>query len=638
MSNELVVVKNEALETATIEEDLTSLNLQVGESVNLFDGIIECTVTPRFSMIIGETDGIREGKDGYYKISMKILKDGCIQHKIQRVTNFIIEPKSKIILQDFNRQDKMQHVYEVAVKVDNKINNVTLSNTDFANIHRFEEKVSEYAHILNTMSDNDFKIKIASILSKNVQTITEYKTAGYNLIENKQIFVTANSIHSYGVKSILSKSLRLNKEAVLKPVFKQYSDIMADENIKANLNLTNESSPAIVVSALLSSLFNMLQNAYNNKIEPYMVIAMCFMTLFLKQISNDFEGTPIVVLYGEAASGKSNLLRLIASAFGLDKSVLHGGMDTTAGIIEDLENYVNIPLLIDEIELTGVEATKGLVKSVYGQTGRKKYNCKNNINTTLFFNTNNKFLYDLEYKNRCIELTFSQENFNPDEAERFNYLQQYLSFVSQYIIENVPYSDIKEMIKAEEKSAHLSSVKDNRIKRNMATAITGLKLLIKLINSDTVTFEQFEENLNAYISETINMCDDDVNKFIAVLKELLDFKRGRLIEKQDYCIDKDGIHILIGKSNETFKNHFKNIFERFYKGSKPLDFKAYQKLLVNKGAVMKNMHYSAILGTRYGLYLPFKVFDDLLYLSDRLLDCEKRDTALEKDINEKIMF
>jgi hypothetical protein len=166
MSNELVVVKNEALETATIEEDLTSLNLQVGESINLFDGIIECTVTPRFSMIIGETDGIREGNDGYYKITMKILKDGCIQHKIQRVTNFIIEPKSKIILQDFNCHDKLQHIYEVAVKVDNKINNVTLSNTDLANIHRFVEKISEYAHVLNTMSDNDFKIKIASILSK----------------------------------------------------------------------------------------------------------------------------------------------------------------------------------------------------------------------------------------------------------------------------------------------------------------------------------------------------------------------------------------------------------------------------------------------------------------------------------------
>ena len=53
---------------------------------------------------------------------------------------------------------------------------------------------------------------------------------------------------------------------------------------------------------------------------------------------------------------------------------------------------------------------------------------------------------------------------------------------------------------------------------------------------------------------------------------------------------------------------------------------------------MKNMHYSATLGTRYGLYLPFKVFDDLLYLYDRLMDCDKRDTALEKDINEKIMF
>lgn len=638
MSNKLAVIENEVLETATVEEDLTSLNLRVGESINLFNGMIECTVIPKFTTIIYETDGVREGNDGYYKIAMKIHKDGSIQHKIQRVSNFIIEPLNKVILQDFNHQDKYQHVYEVAIKIDNKICNVTLTNTELINVHKFEEKVSEYAHVLNTMSDNEFKIKIASVLSKDVPTIIEYKTAGYNLLKDGQIFVTSNSIHRYGAESIFSKTLRLSKGSILKPVFKQYSEILTDEQLRESLNLAKDSSSALIMSALLSSLFNMLQNAYNNKIEPYIVIGMCFMTLFLKQISNDFEGTPIVVLYGEAASGKSNLLRLIASAFGLDKSVLHGGMDTTAGIIEDLENYVNIPLLIDEIELTGVEATKGLIKSVYGQTGRKKYNCKNNINTTLFFNTNNKFLYDLEYKNRCIELTFSQVNFSPEEAEKFNPLQPYLSCISQYIIENIPYSEIKEMIQTEEKSHLLSSVKDNRIKRNMAIAITGLKLLINLINSDTITFEHFEDNLKAYIAETITICDDNMNKFIAVLKELLDFKRGRLIDEQDYRIDKDGIHILVGKSNETFKNHFKNIFERFYRGAKPLDFKAYQKLLINKGAVMKNMHYSATLGTRYGLYLPFEVFDDLLYLSDRLMDYEKREPVVEKGLSEKHPF
>ena len=85
----------------------------------------------------------------------------------------------------------------------------------------------------------------------------------------------------------------------------------------------------LMISPYLNlDMFETIEFAYRGNIQVYLVVSMAFLTVFLKQISNDFEGTPIVTLYGEAASGKSNLLRLVASAFGLDKSVLHGGMDT----------------------------------------------------------------------------------------------------------------------------------------------------------------------------------------------------------------------------------------------------------------------------------------------------------------------
>ena len=295
---------------------------------------------------------------------------------------------------------------------------------------------------------------------------------------------------------------------------------------------------------------------------------------------------------------------------------MHGGMDTTAGIIEDFENYVNIPLLIDEVESDGEDRIKSIIKSVYGQTCRKKFRHKNNINTTLFFNTNNYFLYGTEYKNRCIELNFKQNDFNCHEAEKFNKFQDFLSFISAYIIQNTEYTWIKHSIKQADTSELLSKLKDNRIKRNLANAVTGLTLLIKLINSEDFTFEMFEERLADYIKEINNIADNEIEKFITVLKELLDERYGKLRKDEDYLIYDDGIHVLTGNAYGKFSTHFKNTFARLIKNEKPLDMKKYYDLLKNSGAEMKNVYYSRYKQTRYGLYLSFQSFNELAYQAD----------------------
>lgn len=556
--------------------------------------------------------------DGYYEITRKSTKNNTVTY-VKRMSNFTLHLVNKVIVQNFNNNDKAIHMNELTVNINGKEYNVTFSNSELTNVRKLEEKLTEYGNVINVINDTQLKETVAKTLSEKADIVTEYKTAGYNLYDRHAIFVTKHKTYIYGNAVNELPHIRLSDQAILKPIFYSYSDLQNNSELNLSVNSINtEKYEVAFVSAILNRLFNTLELAYGSQIEPFIVMSMCFMTLFLKQISNDFEGTPIVVLYGEAASGKSNLLRLIANAFGLDKSVLHGGMDTVAGIIEDLENYVNIPLLVDEVEIDGIDAIKRLVKSVYGQTGRKKYSGKNSINTTLFFNTNHEFLNELEYKNRCIELTFEQKNFDNREAEKFNHLQKYLSFVSSYIIENINYSTIRTMIKKEEESELLNSVTDNRIKRNLSIAITGLKLLIQLINTETIQFEQYEERMKQFIDTAMSIHEDDISQFITVLKELLNDKYSKLEKNADYKIGKDGLHLQIGKHAKTLEKQFELKFNSYYKNIRPLKLKQYKELLLGKGAKMNAIHYSVTLGSRHGIYLPYDKFEDLRYLASRL--------------------
>lgn len=82
---------------------------------------------------------------------------------------------------------------------------------------------------------------------------------------------------------------------------------------------------------------------------------------------------------------------------------------------------------------------------------------------------------------------------------------------------------------------------------------------------------------------------------------------------KDYKILDNGIHLLISKKNKSFEQQFKHKYKNMYE-QKPLELKAYSKLLKKYGAEMNNTHYSKEKSTLYGLFLPFDKFDELAYL------------------------
>jgi predicted nucleic acid-binding Zn-ribbon protein len=148
---------------------------------------------------------------------LKIHKDDCVQHRIQRVSNFIIEPKSRIVLCDFNHQDRLQHVFDVAVKIDEKTCDVVLTNAELTNVHNFEEKVSEYAHVLNIMNDNDFEGTPIVVLfgeAANEQEMLKYVGEDGKALLTVRQYVFEETEDDSDVSIVPNDSVNANEPAV----------------------------------------------------------------------------------------------------------------------------------------------------------------------------------------------------------------------------------------------------------------------------------------------------------------------------------------------------------------------------------------------------------------------------------------
>ncbi|MBR1681546.1 hypothetical protein IJ707_07140, partial [bacterium] len=555
-----------------------------------------------------------EGNDGYYCYS-KFLYKHLYYEELEKCTNYILKIKNKIISINPNCENKTQCFYEIVAIIDNQTISMCVKPLELENSDILVKKLSEKAFIISSIEKFIFRAYIQKTLqnARDLPTITKTELAGYNKILGNEYFVTANKCLSYAQNSNPDIDIQLSKEAYLQPIFKTTEDILSDKKSSLYPRSTQNSTDKELTKNILLALFNMIEKAYNNRIEPFLVLGISFIFVYLNAISRDFEGIPIVVLYGEAASGKTNLLRLIAYSYGLKPNTLHSGMDTLASILKDFNYLSNISVLIDEVE-NNIVSIISLIKNVYGQNQRKTYYSKANIKSSIFMNSNHRFLFDLEYKNRCIEFDFEQENFKPDEAKKFNEYQQYLSIVTAYLIENIPYENIKTMIENEECSELLKEISDSRTKRNLAIAVSGLKLLINLVNSeDKFGIIQFKDRLVDYINGTQCIYEEEVDKFISVLTELLSIKNPKLILGKDYKILDNGIHLLISKKNKSFEQQFKHKYKNMYE-QKPLELKAYSKLLKKYGAEMNNTHYSKEKSTLYGLFLPFDKFDELAYL------------------------
>lgn len=551
-------------------------------------------------------------KDGIYSV-----KNNQRDIIITRLTDFNVRLIKKVCSYNYNspKTKALAYIIEIYNSVEKVYIRIPAESVSMPN--KIMSLIANKIFCNSILTDKQIRTLISIVLNEinNVETVYEYQTAGYNLYNGQEIFVTADSVLPYNSEINLQNGLiKLSEESRLKPQFISFDEVMSDIRNNITPFSSTITSMSDFVSELLRRLFKTISLTYNNRLEPFLVLSMGILTVFLKQISNDFSACPVVVLYGETASGKSTLLRNGVHLYGLNEGELHSGGDTIAALRNDLSDFVNVPIVIDDIEGSLVRPLATLLKSIYEQTARRKHKEYTKINTTIFVNTNDRLSRSPEHRNRYIELKFYRDNFKPTEAENFKSLHKYLPCLTEYVIKNIPYEDIKTSIKTIEGMDMLSSIQDVRMKRNLSIALAGLNLLITLANDDTITFDSFKDRIENYISETSNVEINNVNMFITTLKKLIDSKQY-FQENRDYTITNTGIHIIISDKNSTFQQHFNKVFSDIYKGEKPLDIKMCKKILENQGAVMGNQRYVKYNKSLYGLFLPFSHFGDLRYLN-----------------------
>lgn len=125
------------------------------------------------------------------------------------------------------------------------------------------------------------------------------------------------------------------------------------------------------INILTASLIRNTLSAYKNSIEPFIIIGNAIMSPFTDIVYEQLKAYPVSYGHGEARSGKSNILELIAKLFGYNASFISGGNDTSKNVMHNMEHYNKTPLLYAEVEGNIKRQFSENIKAFYDRTPRK---------------------------------------------------------------------------------------------------------------------------------------------------------------------------------------------------------------------------------------------------------------------------
>lgn len=303
------------------------------------------------------------------------------------------------------------------------------------------------------------------------------------------------------------------------------------------------------------------------------------MSPFVDTVYKDLKAFPVSYGYGEARSGKSNILELIANIFGYGPDYISGGNDTSNNLMHNMEYYSKTPVLFAEIETNLRKRFQENVKSIYDRVPRKLmkgYGEEQNIkaiNGTVHFATNDMLPKNEQTMTRLIFAEFKQGNFNYKKAIPFNAIRDDL--IGLILPELLFYLNLPELIQKmiqkntliidelESKSSTMGI--DTRSKKNLSVAMTGIDLLFEISNIDIEkaddNIKKFKENQIEFLKSYAKMIEtkDHFITFMEILTQL--FKQEKLIAGQEYKFIKGGIAVYLKSIMPAFREMLKRTSE-----------------------------------------------------------------------------
>ena len=508
-----------------------------------------------------------------------------------RKSNFTIEITRKIVSNSLAFGYNSEYMLEVVTHLGEKttVPQVLTQKDllDYRNLHDILK--SNEVHI-NTLTEVELKnvvldelkkikdelhiYKNPSLINHNKQDFWAYSNALINLTTD-EILLPDNNTDVILADKTSSIALRVDRGMYAPELY--IPTLSYGEFIKENKDdeLIQEFAPVskTIPELLAKCLFVSILRTYNNKIEPFLAIGTALMSPFVDIIFDKTMGFPINFLCGEAASGKSNLLQIMAYIFGFDIRVLSSGNDTAINLLHNMEYYNCLPLLYSEVEGYLERNFEPTVKAVYDRNSRRKMSAyaKNQdvkaVNATLNFASNHRTYRNPQTATRLIYTEFKQDDFNVDEAAKFNNIrEQYLSCVLPEILKN--YKDKNTLVKrfhanVETVQKHNPSI-DLRCANNIAIAMVGMDLVFTAakfnedyLNSDEIMllYSNLEDYIKSY--KDLTHTEDVFEKFLHIF--LLLAKSGRIQYGSEYTFNKkkQKLSIYVNGVYQPFKKEFK---------------------------------------------------------------------------------
>jgi len=496
--------------------------------------------------------GIYPFKNNYYHIS---YNPDNSELTYVRKSNFTLNILRTIIFNSLGFENQTEYRVEVITNIGNKTTSPKiLTQKELLDLNNLHEILKEGGIHLYTFKDFQLKNIILSELKNCNEELNIYKNPSLINHQSKPYWIYKNAVVDLDNGNILtpakenkniiqisphnSISLDVDRGMYAPSLYvpnMSYADFL-NANKDDELILEYGPKSKTIESLIAKTLFINTLRAYGNKVEPFLALGTAIMSPFVNILFDKTMGYPINFMYGEAASGKSNLLQTIAYTFGFDTRFLSSGNDTALNLLHNMEYYSSTPILYAEIEGYMRKNFEPTVKAVYDRNARKRmtsYGLKQDIraiNATLNFASNDRAHRNPQTATRLVYTEFYKDNFNQDEASKINNIREkYLSCVLPKILlsfndKEKLYADLKSKCKIIQK---FNPNLDLRCVNNIGIAMLGMDYLFQVAEFDIEFIESKEikllnQNLEKYVKshQDLTHTEDCFEKFMQIFLNL----------------------------------------------------------------------------------------------------------------------
>lgn len=402
--------------------------------------------------------------------------------------------------------------------------------------------------LVEDFNDKKFLL-LMEMLNKKTQTIHLHSNWGYQSKENSYIFANKKVlIDSYKIEDYPSplESFSLTEEEKLQ--------IFSPNTITPKLQ--EYEKPKII----LEEFVNEIKRVFDAPV--LMAIAVGFACCFFDIFISKTQGFPYIILYGESNAGKSTILHMLASFYGLtNMTSLTSGTSTGVGLRTQLEKQNNMLVFYEEIDRMKINYIEDLGKDCFSATPRKKLSKDgkeiiSEINTSFCVGTNH-FFEEMSFANfsRCIPVNLKRRKFDLTNFKYHstNELEKLSSFLPNILFYRDKIFDIyQKQYKIVQK--HCSYA---RICNNVAIGMTIWNIINDILEKEVINTESLAKNYLDYFEQYLDTELSYGDIFLSDVYSL--FCKKELIYGRDFLITKGKyLRINLTKYCDVFNSTHEN--------------------------------------------------------------------------------